>query len=212
MSDINQLEMDKKRVICSGCDRPLRACICGFVKPVKSRIKLAILQHPQEARQAKGTAQLAKKCLDCELWLGENLADLAELQAWLSQRPTYLLYPTDETNLFSVNVKQLTNQSDEVQVLVIDGTWRKTHKILQLNPVLAALPRINLMPTTPSSYAIRKVPKEKSLSTLEAIYTLLCQVDIENAQTYKPLQQAFDEFVAQRLAFMQNTRPGVLQE
>lgn len=212
MFDVNQLEVDKKRVICSGCERPLRSCICGFVKPVKSRIKLAILQHPQEARQAKGTARLAQKCLDCALWLGEDLADLAELQAWLSQRPTYLLYPTDETNTITVTPEQLANQSDEIQVLVIDGTWRKTHKILQLNPLLAVLPRINLMPTNPSSYTIRKVPSEKSLSTLEAIYTLLCQVDIENAQTYKPLKQAFDEFVAQRLAFMQNTRPGVLQE
>lgn len=208
MCDVNQLDMDKKRVICGDCGRPLRACICGLVKPVKSRVKLGILQHPQEARQAKGTAQLAQKCLDCEIWLGEKVADLPALQLWLSQRPTYLLYPADECSSLVVSSEQMAEQLDDVQFLVVDGTWRKTHKIVQLNPMLAALPRISLMPTSPSSYAIRKVPNEQSLSTLEAIYSLLCQVDADNAQTYLPLKQAFDEFIAQRLAFVPSTRPG----
>ena len=208
MSEINLVGTDKKRVLCNGCLRPIPACICGLVQPVRSRLTLGILQHPQEVRQAKGTAQLAQKCLGCDLWVGEDMRDLTELQAWLNQRPTYLLYPPDEANPNTLSTAQLADTPGEIQVLIVDGTWRKTYKMLQMNPQLAALPRITLKPTASSAYAIRKTPNEQSLSTLEAIYTLLCQVDMENAQTYWPLKQAFDEFVAQRLAFMPSTRPG----
>lgn len=208
MCEVNLVGTDKKRALCNGCLRPIPACICSLVQPVRSRLKLGILQHPHEIRQAKGTAQLAQKCLGCDMWVGEEISDLTELQVWLSQRPTYLLYPTDEAKQIHVTSAQLADNLDEVQVLIVDGTWRKTYKMLQINPILAALPRISLTPTTSSAYAIRKAPNEQSLSTLEAIYTLLCQVDADNATAYLPLNQVFEEFIAQRQAFVPNTRPG----
>src|SRR6476659_5685184 len=44
---------------CTHCGKPLPLCICDSVAPIKSKISLLILQHPQEQDRALGTARLA---------------------------------------------------------------------------------------------------------------------------------------------------------
>lgn len=191
-----------KRAICTKCLRPQRACICGLVRKVSHRTGLGILQHPSEVKQAKGTAKLASLCLtDCPIWVGEQLDDLPQLQAWLSQKPTYLLYPQQPPGLV-VSTEDLAKQSKpgSFQVLLLDGTWRKTHKILQLNPSLQALPRIALSEVQATDYVIRKSNKVHSLSTLEATYYLLTQ--LEKTGQFDDLKHSFDAFVEQRRQFM----------
>ena len=43
---------------CPHCGKPLPLCICDSVTPIKSKISLLILQHPQEQDRALGTARL----------------------------------------------------------------------------------------------------------------------------------------------------------
>lgn len=191
-----------KRAICTTCLRPQRACICGLVRRVSHQTGLGILQHPSEVKQAKGTAKLASLCLkDCPIWVGEHLDGLPHLQAWLAQKPTYLLYPQQPPGLV-VSTEELAQQfkPGSFQVLLLDGTWRKTHKILQLNPSLQSLPRIALSDVQATDYVIRKSNKAHSLSTLEAIYYLLKQ--LESPGQFNELKQSFDAFIAQRSQFM----------
>lgn len=193
--------LSKKRRICQQCMRAERACICGLVCAVSHQTGLGILQHPSEVKQAKGTAKLANLCLsNCPIWVGEEVGLLPDLQAWLAQKPTYLLYPQQPPGLV-VTTKSLTTQLQpgEFQVLLLDGTWRKTHKLLQLNPTLQSLPRLALSEVKPSDYVIRKSNRVESLSTLEAIYALLTQ--LEKAGQFEGLMQSFDAFMAQRTQF-----------
>jgi len=44
--------------VCPHCQKPLPLCICDSIEPIKSRISLLILQHPQEQDRALGTARL----------------------------------------------------------------------------------------------------------------------------------------------------------
>ena len=43
---------------CPHCGKPLPLCICDSVTPIKSKVSLLILQHPQEQDRALGTARL----------------------------------------------------------------------------------------------------------------------------------------------------------
>jgi len=189
------------------------------VRPVAHRLGLGILQHPSEQHQAKGTARLAHLCLqDCPIWVGESVDALPELQAWLQAKPTLLLFPDPEDKGVDSVSKKVVYSADtldtpvsEMQVLLLDGTWRKAYKLLQTNPALQALPSLQLSGEWRSAYAIRKAPNAQSLSTLEAIHAVLCELEGEPSQ-FDGLSLALDDFVAQRQAFVNgsddSTRPG----
>lgn len=185
---------------CPKCLRAQRACICQCAQPCQSHLSIGILQHPNERLQAKGTARLAALSLNnSHLWLGEllsqSMADIAKgqvvapvrsqaisLPQWLAQKKTYLLYPETEPSANSAFInhniipagKVLNTQKlSDFQVLVLDGTWRKTHKMLMLNPELQQLPRVTLSPSKTSEYQIRKQKNTNSLATIEAIAQLI---------------------------------------
>jgi DTW domain-containing protein YfiP len=66
-----------------------------------------------------------------------------------------------------LDVAQLKDPA-RVQLVVLDGTWRKSRKMLHLNPLLRRLPRLSLEDVPASNYLIRKAHKVGQLSTLEA--------------------------------------------
>ena len=55
-----------------------------------------------------------------------------------------------------------------LRLVLLDGTWRKSRKMLWANPLLQALPRLALHHVPASRYAIRKAHAPHQLSTLEA--------------------------------------------
>ena len=67
-----------------------------------------------------------------------------------------------------------------VRLVVIDGSWRKSRKMLYLNPVLQQLPRLPLQNLPAGHYTIRKAHKPGQLSTLEASCAALQQLEPEN--------------------------------
>ena len=82
---------------------------------------------------------------------------------------------------------------------MLDGTWRKSRKMLYLNPLLQQLPRLALQDMPASRYRIRTAHKPDQLSTLEATCAALAQLE-GSAAPFLPLLAAFDGFVAQQLA------------
>ena len=90
---------------------------------------------------------------------------------------------------------------------MLDGTWRKSRKMLQRNPLLQALPRLSLTPLAPSRYSVRKAHQPHQRSTLEAACAALAQLEGE-PDRFSPLLAAFDGFVAQQLDF--RAEPGSL--
>ena len=191
------------RRVCERCQRAEKVCVCSLVTPIDNCVEIGILQHPSESKQVKGTTILAALSLKkAQLWQAELLEDVPDLQAWLAQpEPIYLLYPpTEETQQAPVPVSMLQRQSlDKVRVLVLDGTWRKTFKMMQLNAELQALPRVALAPQQPSAYRIRKQKDPHSLSTVEAIAELLSQLE-QDQDKFQPLLSAFAKMQQQQLA------------
>ncbi|WP_228895674.1 tRNA-uridine aminocarboxypropyltransferase [Pseudoduganella aquatica] len=198
-----------KRPMCAACLRAQAACICRWVAPVPSAARVLILQHPMEVANAKNSGLLLHMCLpNSRLEVGEAF-DPARLEALLAGpsalRPV-LLYP-DTPGDASMGIAPAppfdTAWADEpsgLLLVVLDATWRKSRKMLYLNPALQRLPRLPLRDTPASHYLIRKAHAPDQLSTLEATAYALAQLE-GNEDKYAPLITAFDGFVAQRQGY-----------
>ena len=183
--------------------------------PVAHQVEVAVLQHPLEVTQAKGSARLLHLSLKRSvLAVGELFAEAA-LQALISaplhaqtNAPQYtiLLYPDSPPDQAlglpappALAPERLRDPS-QLRLIVLDGTWRKSRKMLYLNPLLQHLPRLALRDMPASGYRIRKAHKPDQLSTLEATCAALAQLE-GNTEPFAPLLAAFDGFVAQQWAY-----------
>ena len=159
-----------------------------------------------EVRHAKNSAGLLHRSLVGSRVLVGEAFDAATLRAAL-QPPKYtlLLYPpTDYAGHAApapLDVAQLTDPS-QLRLVVLDATWRKSRKMLHLNPVLQGLPRLSLQGVV-SGYTIRKSHQPGQCSTLEATCAALAQLQ-GNALAYEPLLQAFQGFVAQQAGYVRS--------
>lgn len=195
------------RPICPSCQRPNKVCLCNFIEEIDNQVEVGILQHPSEADLVKGTAKIAQLSLShCQTWCAEDLQELPGLVDWLAgEKPVFLLYPAIEGQLEPVEFFDVAQIRDlyavqDIKLLILDGTWRKTHKIMMLNSVLRGMDRVSLQPSTPSAYRIRKQKSLTSLSTIEALYEALSQLE-EDSVRYQPLLTAFESMQQQQAAF-----------
>jgi len=195
------------RAVCAVCLRPQQACICRWVAAVPNRVEVLILQHPMEVANAKGSARLLHLSLShSRLEVGEQF-EPEVLQGWLAgERRNVLLYPeTAGEGALGLSPPRAFDpvwlgEPQRLRLVVLDGTWRKSRKMLYLNPLLQQLPRLPLRDTPPSHYLIRKAHLPDQLSTLEATTYALAQLEGDEAR-FAPLIEALDGFVAQQASY-----------
>ncbi|MEK8046455.1 tRNA-uridine aminocarboxypropyltransferase [Ideonella margarita] len=200
-----------RRLSCATCLRLRPVCVCGLVQPACSPVRVLLLQHPKEVGETKGTARLLQLCLGAgaQLEVGEVFEPQA-LAGWLQAegRRSLLLYPPvvgvaappivpDEAWATLGPQAGALAHPEEWQLVVLDATWRKSLKMLQLNPALQALPRCNLLAPSPGCYrALRKARRPDQLSTFEATAAALGQLQGGDAgasvvNTLMPVMAAF---------------------
>ncbi len=195
------------RPVCASCQRPQSHCICRWIRPLENQVELLLLQHPLEQHQAKGTAGLLLLSLSRHHCLvGEQFDPALLAQALAKPDSSFvnlLLYPDDAGVLPKAKAAlalaaDALARPERLRLVVLDATWRKSRKMLHLNPLLQALPRLALQQPPASRYTIRRAQKTHQLSTLEA--TVLALQQLEGAAreaSYAPLLTAFDGFVVQ---------------
>lgn len=192
---------------CERCARPERACVCACVTAITPKVEVLILQHPLEVSHPKGTARLLHLCLTgSRLLVGESF-DPEFLQEVLHsplnphsggeiKAQPVLLYPgPSDSPPAHWNEKSATTR---LRLVILDGTWRKSRKMLYANPLLQSLPRLSLTPSLDlpaSGYAIRRAYRPEQLSTLEAAYHALIMLE-KNEAKYQPLLHGFEQFIA----------------
>jgi DTW domain-containing protein YfiP len=152
--------------------RPESVCYCRHVTPLATpRTRVILLQHPRERDMAIGTARMASLCLpDSELHVGVRWSGSPVLTRALSDpsRPAALLYPGPGA------IDVVANPPPgPITLIVVDGTWWQTKKVVRENPELARLPRYAFTPPGPSEYRIRKEPDADYVSTIEALVHVL---------------------------------------
>jgi DTW domain-containing protein YfiP len=195
--------------MCPVCLRAQPACICRWISPVATAVDVLILQHPLEVANAKGSARLLHLSIESSTMVtGEAFAE-AQLKDMLQRggRTPVLLYPDtpDDKSLGMpappALMPALLAQPMALRLVVLDGTWRKSRKMLYANPLLQALPRLPLSNLPATHYTIRKAHAPDQMSTLEAACHALAQIEHEH-EKFLPLLSAFDGFVAQQAAYV----------
>ncbi|AMB85376.1 hypothetical protein AWM79_08680 [Pseudomonas agarici] len=186
------------RARCDRCLRPETHCLCALIPQLDSRTRVLVLQHPSEVGHALNTARLATLGLtNAELRVGEVFEDLPAL---LNQ-PGYqarLLFPADDAQL--LRAYRLAAEEEPLLLVVPDGTWRKARKLLYLNPLLAALPRVTLGLGRVSRYRLRKAPEPGALSTVEALVQAL--ETLEQPTSFDVLLKPFEALIEGQIQAM----------
>ena len=198
------------RARCAQCLRPERTCLCALVQPVPHAVQLLVLQHPEETLQAKGTGRLLHLCLPASrLAVGEAFEPAplhtllhAPWQPGDAPRQPVLLYPEtphgDQLGLAPpAPWPHPAPPPEGLRLVVLDATWRKSRKMLYLNPGLQVLPRLELRGDLPASRysGLRKAHAPGQLSTLEA--TVYAMERLAPAgPSLQPLRDAFEGLLA----------------
>ena len=194
---MNDLSFPRRRAHCERCGLPASTCLCALAPRVDNDIEVLVLQHPREAAEAKGSTRLLRLALArCRVVVGEAF-DPATLLFLLGGGVSgnALLYPGDTLDTsegrFAAPLRRL---------VVLDGTWRKSLRMLHANPLLQSLPRCSIAPAGPARYAaLRKARLSGQLSTLEATCAALATLERAPLR-YQPLLAAFEDFVEQGAA------------
>ncbi|WP_425993974.1 tRNA-uridine aminocarboxypropyltransferase [Afipia sp. DC4300-2b1] len=207
---------------CTRCGKPLPLCICDSVTPIRNRIELLILQHPQEQDRALGTARLTAQHFEKVThkiglsWpsLSKALGRTVDPQDWA------ILY------LGSAKVADLATDRDVVAidrkgeiedhqrqilkdiegVVLLDGTWSQAKALWWRNAWMLKCRRIILGPAQPSLYGkLRKEPRRDGLSTIEAAGMVLSRLE-GRAEMETELNATFQRMLTQYRA-VQATMP-----
>ena len=166
-----------------------------------------------EVDQVKGSASLLSLSLvNSRIEVGETFTS-TRLQALLTDPwsatistqfkvQAILLYPEPPPDTTcATQTKLLPEQLAEpaqLRLVVIDATWRKSRKMLYLNPLLQGLLRLRLDAVPISKYSIRKAHRPDQLSTFEATCAALMQLE-GCIDRFAPLLAGFEGFVQQQV-------------
>jgi DTW domain-containing protein YfiP len=187
-----------RRAVCAVCERPQTACICASVVHVDIPVEVLVLMHPLEVKQAKNSGRLLHLCLPgSRIVVGETFEPVAlEALLFAGGRQPLLLYPAQAGQ----DAGAVPAAPSRLRLVVLDATWRKSRKMLYLNPSLQTLPRLALDDAPASGYRIRKAHAPHQLSSFEAAAYALAQLTGEQAGCVR-LLEAFERFVVQQAAF-----------
>lgn len=191
------------RVVCLRCRRPERVCFCRHLASIPSRTRVVFLQHPRERGMAIGTAKMASLCLpNSELHVGVRWDDTPALARALGDpaRPAALLYPGPG----AIDI-MAEPPATPLTLVVVDGTWSQTKKVVRTNPGLAALPRYSFVPPVPSEYRIRREPKQEYVSTIEALVHVLGALE-GDVERFVPLLVPFRAMIDTQIEHIERLR------
>jgi len=210
---------------CPRCGKPLPLCICDTVQPIKSRLQLLILQHPQEQDRALGSARLtAQHFPGAVVKIGLSWPSLSKALGRPVDDPSRwaVLY------LGSARAAEVAHGRDVVAVdrkgepepyqdeilgdiegvVLLDGTWSQAKALWWRNAWMLKCQRVVLDPAAPSRYGkLRKEPRRDGLSTLEAAAMLLSRLE-RRPEIETVLLAAFDRMLA-RFREVQAERPDL---
>ncbi len=161
-----------------------------------------LLQHPREARLAICSAWLTRIALEnAELHCGFRFGAHPRVREVVAAPRTALLYPGTDA------VPVATRSANPPDLLVvIDGTWKQSEKMLEANPAIAALPRLSIEDEGGSGYLdLRRDPAPHCLSTLEAVAHALGALEGDPAP-FAPMRSAFRLMVERQLACSRDGR------
>ncbi|MBC7794158.1 MAG: DTW domain-containing protein [Clostridia bacterium] len=198
---------------CAICGKSPAVCVCDKSTKHPSRLKVLVLQHPQEQDIELGTARLVTTNLaKAKIAVGLSWRSLdAALGEDVDPTRWAVIFPRKEpaqgTGTRAVDKTGRLVPVKKLQgIVVLDGTWSQAKTLWWRNAWLLKLNRIVLEAQEPSIYgAMRKEPRKEYVSTVEAVIeTLVALGEPEAIRT--EIRKVFRTMV-QRARDVQNALP-----
>ncbi|MBS1150115.1 MAG: hypothetical protein H6Q89_1813 [Myxococcaceae bacterium] len=138
-------------------------CLCAEIPHVPTRTQVVIVRHAREADKSTGTARMAGLALPNSALIdfGEDSVPVDE-EVKPFAPGAWLLFPAEE------GAPPLPDALPRC-LIVIDGTWRQTRRMLKKLPSLANVPRLALPAKQTAPLRLRESTAPENRSTLEAI-------------------------------------------
>ncbi|MGK5082858.1 tRNA-uridine aminocarboxypropyltransferase [Bdellovibrionota bacterium FG-1] len=208
---------------CPNCLKPQDLCICASIRPLKTKLKVLILQHPQEPDKELGSARLAHLALPhSTLKIGlswPNIRKALGQEAEVTSARWAVLYlgsgvkdapsgpppsvkPTAPRIQFVSKAGIAVPASKEPLegIVVLDGTWSQAKALWWRNAWLLKLKRVILNPAQKSLYSeLRREPRRECLSTIESLAECLSALG-EPQTVEKGLKSLFGELLEKHRA------------
>ena len=202
---------------CPKCVRPLSHCLCPYIQPFETRTRFVILMHPKEARKTRnGTGRLAHLALkNSELVTGVDFSENPRIQSLLKEKTfqPFILYPGKTSkNISEFTAEDLRGPGKQPLVFAVDGTWTTAKKMMKMSQNLHHLPRISIQSETPSRFVIKHQPNKQCLSTIEAFYVLLMEMERMGIEQLlgrqNTLMDTLERMVKIQLSYIENVSVG----
>jgi DTW domain-containing protein len=179
---------------CPRCMILVAHCVCELVGEAReSQPQIVIVRHHWEAFKSTGTARVASLALSNLRLLDMTAEDPTPVRAVLRElEGAWLLYPDGSATPGESERPPLRPRV----LVVLDGTWRQTRKMLRRLPELSRFPRYSLGPALQAQARdrLREPPRAGARSTLESIADALAELDSrECGQRLLTLHQSFVE-------------------
>lgn len=215
---------------CPHCGKAEPLCICDSLEPLRNRIEVVILQHPQEQDRALGTARLTALSLENSVlkiglsWpsLSKILGRTVDPARWAvlylgSAKVADLAAGRDVLAIDRKGQPEHHQREilDDIEgIVVLDGTWSQAKALWWRNAWMLKCQRVILGPSHPSLYGkLRREPRRDGLSTIEATAMLLGRLerrsDIEAAliETFQRMLARYRDVQATTPELAPKTKP-----
>jgi DTW domain-containing protein YfiP len=168
---------------CPRCEIRKALCFCAFIPRIPLATRLVVLMHPSEETLTTNTGRLATKALpNSEIRL-RGKKDQPMPTAGLADDPrqSLVLYPSPHAaELTDAFVSRLVGAAT---IIVPDGSWAQTRRIVRREPALAGIPHVKLPDGPPSEYHLRLQRSSNRLCTLEAVARAVGILESRDAQS-----------------------------
>jgi DTW domain-containing protein len=167
----------------------VQGCVCALVPRLRTRTRLLVILHADEAKKPTNTGRLAALCCDNSQVLVRGLRNEPLELGFLAGRAAVVLCPDDSATV-------VQRMAAPVTLIVPDGSWRQASKMPRREPMLRDLPRVTLPPVAAPLPALRKETKDNGLPTFVAIAHAL---GIIEDRAIEAALLAFYDVVAERI-------------
>lgn len=145
---------------CMRCLMRREVCLCDRIPSIETKVRLVIVRHIVERLRPSNTGRLAHLALR-----NSELLDYGDFDpldpARLEGEGTWLLYPSP--------TPPPGDAPPCKRLVVLDGTWKQSRKMLIRLERLHALPRLSLPGPDLDVRRLRQPPRGDGMSTIEAI-------------------------------------------
>lgn len=164
-----------KHQACESCFRLKTQCICDKVSPTENRLKVVILQHPQEQFKKLNSARLCHLMLtNSKIFVGLSWSSFKKV-AGENEMPSEwgILYlkgragSKDPVEVMGRKKEKIPLASAKLRgIIALDGSWKQAKTLWWRNPWFLKLNRITL---NPDHESLRNQTKQEGLSTIESV-------------------------------------------